>query len=388
MKPRTAWIVLGGLGVLVVLYAAGLALALGLFGAAAGESAGMAGASATGTRQAGRADDSHGSATPVPALRTPSAGSVTATPRRVTATPPAPGPTPVSGVDWPKLADVGDRQPGATTPHFQVFTADPEDTLLNEAVDTWAPELEALLARTSAKLGGRSLPKTPVQLVFTNAYGARCRARGLAATGEDPPLMMIFIDEATPEVQLRAVLAHEMAHHLTLGERFVGDGILTEGIANWAADDLMLRWQGYDSWDAAVRDYLARGDYVSITEGSPLSPEPGEDCIARRDRVYNVRTSFVDWLVRRIGLDTVLAMPYVEVELPRAAATPKPTGEATAGPDGDAADADSDEPEILRVPDYEAATGLDLAALERLWLAEVEASAEPGRAREDRRGIR
>jgi len=395
---RGGWIAVGGLGLFVVLYAAWLTLALGLIEAGATPGGGLAlapgGSSRAGGASTGESPPGDGpaatGATAMPAVTgtsvTSPATRATATPRRLTATPPPPGPTPVSGVDWPKLAELGEREPQATTAHFQVFADDPDDALLGKAVDRWTPELEALLDRTRAKLGGRSLPTSPVQLVFTRAYDARCPARGLAATAHDPPLLMIFMDEATTELQLRAVLAHEMAHHLTLDERFVGDGILTEGIANWAADGLMLEWQDYPSWDAAVRDYLARGEYVSITDRSPLSPRPGEDCIARRDRVYNARTSFVDWLVRRVGLDTVLAMPYVEIEMPRMEeAADAEDGESAqseegAGGTSEGGDADSlatPEPEILRVPDYEAATGLDLAALERLWLAEVRAGGRP-----------
>jgi hypothetical protein len=78
----------------------------------------------------------------------------------------------------------------------------------------------------------------------------------------------------------------------------------------------------------------------------------------RRDRIYNIRTAFVDWLVRRLGLAAVLAMPPVEVELP----PPDPNGS---------------EPERLRVPDYPAATGQDLKTLEMLWLQELRATPWP-----------
>lgn len=278
--------------------------------------------------------------------------------RRITATPEAPSRRPAlpSGVDWPDLAEVGDRRPRATTAHFAVHADDPDDALLAQTADRWAPEMEAILADVSAKLDGQELPESPVQLVFSRSYTARCPARGLASTSHDPPLIMIFVAPDTPEVQVEAVLAHEMAHHITLDERFVGDGILTEGIANWAADRRMLAWQRYGSWNAAVRDYVVRGGYVSVADPTALNPRPGEDCIARRDRVYNIRTAFVDWLVARIGLERVLAMPYIEVESPGA---------------------DGAEPEIVKVPDYETATGRRLPVLEWLWLRDVAAPPRP-----------
>lgn len=278
--------------------------------------------------------------------------------RRVTATPEAPrrGPALPGAVDWPKLAEVGTRTPRTTTAHFHVFAEDDQDAVLAAAADRWAPEVEPLLADVTDRLGGRGLPTAPVQLVFSRAYPARCPARGLASTGHDPPLIMIFVDEATPEVQVRAVLAHEITHHVTLDERFVGDGVLTEGIANWGAGRHMLAWQGIASWDAAVRAYLRQGAYVSVADATALNPRPGEDCIARRDRVYNVRTAFVDWLILRIGLARVLAMPYVEVETP--------------GRDGAP-------PEVQRVPDYAAGAGADLAVLERIWLRDLAAPGRP-----------
>lgn len=288
--------------------------------------------------------------------------------RRVTATPEPPrrGPTLPSAVDWPKLAEVGTREPLTATTHFHVFAEDPGDPVLAGAADRWAPEVEELLADVTERLAGRGLPQAPVQLVFSRAYAARCPARGLASTGHDPPLIMIFVDDDTTDVQVRAVLAHEITHHVTLDDRFVGDGILTEGIANWGAGRQMLAWQGVRSWEAAVRGYLVHGDYVSIADATALNPRPGEDCIARRDRVYNIRTAFVDWLIVRVGLDRVLAMPYVEIETPAR--------------DDAAAD-------VQRVPDYAAATGADLAMLERLWLRDLAAPARPeARVVPDRRG--
>lgn len=339
----------------------GVTIGLALVLAARGEAVARGPAWATvPTAAPGTQDDTTGTPPTPSATRQRSSPTVEprGTPLRVTATPvpPSAGPTRIPAVDWPTLADPGEREPEAETASFRVFARDPADPLLAEAVRRWAPELEEILAQVSKRLGGRPLPEAPLNLVFTRSYPGRCPARGLASVVEEPPLIMIFLDEATGERQIRAVLAHEMAHHLSLSEDFVGDGVLTEGIANWAADRMMLAWQGIPSWDAAVRAQLAEGSYVSLTDDAALNPGPGEDCIARRDRIYNARTAFVDWLIRREGLDTVLAMPYVEVE------TPDPEG---------------GEPFVDAVPDYRAATGLDLPELEALWLRSLLAPPQP-----------
>jgi hypothetical protein len=160
---------------------------------------------------------------------------------------------------------------------------------------------------------------------------------------------MVYLRPDTSDEQVRGVLAHEIAHHLTATDDFVGDGILTEGLANWIAGDHMLRWAGAPSWDAIVVAHLMQGSYVSLTDGDALSPSVHEDCLERRDRVYAIRTSFVGWMIDRWGFDRVSAMPFREVR-----------------PEGS-----TDPEERVRLPDYEAATGHDLETLERLWLRDL-----------------
>lgn len=272
-------------------------------------------------------------------------------------TPPAPPPadptavatpTPIPPVDWPELPDVAAREPLLETESFAVHAADPDDELLARAVAAWGPRLEGILAEGAAR-AGRTLPRTPVHVVFDRAYDARCPARGLAAPAHDPPLTVVYLTPETTDAHVGGVLAHEIAHHISATESFVGDGILTEGVANWIASEAMLAWLGHASWDEAVHRFLLSGSYVSLTDPQPLSPSRFEDCIERRDRVYSIRTSFVDWLVANYGLETVLAMPYREVS-------------------ADTADGGT---VTHREPDYLTATGHRLPELERLWLEHV-----------------
>jgi hypothetical protein len=297
-----------------------------------------------------------GRGTATATARTEKAATVTATvdagqarPARTPAPAPFGTPTLPPAVDWPTLPDVSTSTPLTTTAHFAVHAADADDPFLTGMARTWAPALEDILRYTSARMG-RQLPKTPVHVVFARAYAAACPARGLASPGEKVPLLMIYVDEHTSAIQVRAVLAHEMVHHLTFDGRFVGDGILTEGIAHWGAGQMLLDWQKLGGWDEAVRRYLAAGEYVSIADDTALNPRPGDNCIERRDRVYNIRAAFVDWLIRNFGREVVLAMPYQE--------------HTTVDPD-------SGEQKVERVPDYAAATGHTLPELERLWLAEL-----------------
>jgi hypothetical protein len=279
--------------------------------------------------------------------------------------------TVLPAVDWPEVPDLTGRVPITTTAHFAVYPAQVGDALLIAFGRRWAPELEAILAADEAR-SGRTLTRTPLNVVFARAYDARCPARGLATPGMEHPQVMVFVRRETSDVQIRAVLAHEIAHQLSWSERFVGDGILSEGIANWIADDAMLAWQGFASWDDAVRTYLAEGAYISILADNALNPATGENCIARRDRVYNARAAFVGWLIAHYGIETVLAMPYREIPPPTPVASVIPVAPGAAPTPGTPmAGNPAATPEPMRVPDYVAATGAALPELERRWLTEI-----------------
>jgi hypothetical protein len=264
----------------------------------------------------------------------------TAAPDATEAAPEAEG-APTLPVDWPDLPPATELALVTTAGRLRVRTETDAPLLVAEA-RRWGPEGEALLALQEARLG-LELPFETLDLVFASTYPGRCPARGLASPAEASPTLAIFIDETTTDVQIRGVLAHELVHAITMRETFVGDGVLTEGIANWGGGEFMLAWQGFASWEDAVRSYLAEGSYLSVADEEAMVPAPGEDCLARRDRVYNARASFTGWLIGRVGLTTVLAMPARRVEGRRDAYE----------------------------PDYEAATGFTLEELETVWLADT-----------------
>jgi hypothetical protein len=256
-------------------------------------------------------------------------------------------------VDWPELPNLENAEPLVRTRNFHVYAADEDDVLLLVAARRWAAQIDAIGALIASRLGLHAPPDDPIHVVFARAYAAPCPARGLATHASDRSTVAVFVDDDTPDVQVRAVLAHEITHAFTFGGEFVGDGVLTEGVANWAPGGLVTAWQDADSWTDAVRKLLASGDYVSVADPAGLQPARGEDCIGRRDRVYNARAAFTEWLVDRLGRDVVLAMPYEELQ------------EAREG---------SDEPVRRKVPDYRDASGFTLEQLETIWLAEITGS--------------
>jgi hypothetical protein len=255
---------------------------------------------------------------------------------------------PTLPVDWPDLADPATLPVLLETEHFRVHVAAEGNAEVAAVARRWSTSLESLRAIVESRLG-RPLAKDVVHVTFAAPYPAACPARGLASPRDDGAAITVFADEETSAAQVRGVLAHELVHVVTMRPDFAGDGILTEGVANWGAGEFMLEWQGFPSWAAAVRAYVAAGSYVSVADPGGLMPAAGEDCLARRDRVYNARAAFTGWLVDRVGLDTVLAMPAEEVTVRT----------------------EEGRTRNYTQPDYEAATGFAVEELETMWLAEV-----------------
>jgi len=142
--------------------------------------------------------------------------------------------------------------------------------------------------------------------------GMNCPARGLYyGETESGPLLVIFADETTSRVQVLAVAAHELAHHLTF-HKFGpgGDIILSEGLANWATRERWSVWHGWPSFDAAVLAYRRNGRYMPLAQTLIFDPHQMQelglnDCFALRDLRYNEWASFVDFLIQRYGLEVI-----------------------------------------------------------------------------------
>ncbi|MFQ5854676.1 MAG: hypothetical protein ACE5LU_03390 [Anaerolineae bacterium] len=244
----------------------------------------------------------------------------TATP---TATPtPMPTPTPaVVVLKTPVPRDLTAPEPTpagdliAYTQHLD-FYAQQEDYWAQRIGDL-GPAIEGELRRVAGRLqtdlpDGRIAISIQDPSTSPHVRGMSCPARGLYYGETDgSPLLAIFADESTSRVQVLAVAAHELAHHLTFakfGEG--GDVLLSEGLANWASRDTWSLWQGWPSFDAAVRDSRLRGTYLPLEETLSFDPNMARqlglsDCFALRDLRYNEWSSLVDYLISRYGLELI-----------------------------------------------------------------------------------
>ncbi|MFQ5343913.1 MAG: hypothetical protein ACE5F6_20405, partial [Anaerolineae bacterium] len=266
---------------------------------------------------------------PLLSTQTPTATpqpTATATPEP-TATPTAtqtPTPTQTPAVVILKTPRPRDRAAPEPTPagdliayseHLDFYAE--SDNYWGQHIDDIGPAIEGELLRVAGRLQAE-LPEDhipiSIQAPSTSPLvrGMDCPARGLYYGPADrKPLLIIFADESTSRVQVLAVAAHEMAHHLT--ETKFGDGgdvLLSEGLANWASRDTWSAWQGWPSFDAAVREYRRLNIYLPLDE--TLNFDPGvagelglSNCFALRDLRYNEWSSFVDYLINRYGFEII-----------------------------------------------------------------------------------
>ncbi len=190
--------------------------------------------------------------------------------------------------------------------------------------------------------------------------GMQCPARGLYyADTLQGPMAVIFADENTSRIQVVAVAAHELAHHLIF-HKFGpegGDTLLNEGLANWLSRDTWSKWQGWRSFDVAVRHYRQLGIYLPLEETLYFDPQVGErlgleDCFSLRDLRYNEWASFTSYLIDQYGLE-------IMTELWKTRQDPPP-----------ARHLDRRRHPIATV-DYERILGKPLSALEQEWLASL-----------------
>lgn len=262
---------------------------------------------------------------PLPTTPTPTATpqpTSTATPKP-TATPTAtqtPTPTPTPAIVILKTPRPRDRTAPEPTPagdliaysdHLDFYAE--SDNYWRQHIDNIGPAIEGELLRVAGRLQA-DLPESriPVSIQAPSTSplvrGMDCPARGLYyGPTSGTPLLTIFADESTSRVQVLAVAAHELAHHLT--QTKFGDGgdvLLSEGLANWASRDTWSLWQGWPSFDAAVREYRRLDIYLPLDETLNFDPDiAGElglsDCLALRDLRYNEWSSFVNYLIDRYG---------------------------------------------------------------------------------------
>lgn len=197
----------------------------------------------------------------------------------------------------------------AETEHFTFHTNG--DGYLPVDLEHWQVQAEVIYDYVAERVQAESDEK--VAIGFLPPQQQECPIRGLAAQG-DPPQILIYADENSPEPYLFAVLAHELGHSIP-SEGFAGglpdDLALTEGLATWASGKYWQAWKNVDSLDELVRGYLAQGEYVAMNEAAalplvyPWQEGAGEDCLVRRDQIYTQWGAFVGYLIERYGWEKV-----------------------------------------------------------------------------------
>lgn len=195
--------------------------------------------------------------------------------------------------------------PALTTAHYRVYDVEGTHTA---QLDLLRGEADRIYATVAARTG--LTLATPIVTVIQSPVADACAARGIAYVGN--ARIGLFLTPETTPAQLRAVLAHETAHllHFAAVQSGVPDSNLAEGFANWAARPYWSAWQGYASFEDAVRSYFAAGRFVALDV--PLT-----DCtIVQRDTVYNERASFVGYLIMTYGMDRFLAASATRLPAP------------------------------------------------------------------------
>lgn len=174
---------------------------------------------------------------------------------------------------------------------------------------------EAALSDLTAVYGDEipDFPRPPAALegrivvAIAPPQGGPCGMRASASQAAEHPIISIYTDRELDREYLLGILAHEIGHILHFfgyeGVRNV-DGLIKEGFASWAAGRYWLEWQGFESFQEAVRVYLANGTYLPLREiESSYAGSGGQDCLELRDTVYTEWASFVEYLLNEYGQD-------------------------------------------------------------------------------------
>jgi len=201
-----------------------------------------------------------------------------------------------------------DHQLVAETEHFTFHTNG--EGYLPVDLERWKVEAEVIYAYVAERVRAESDEK--VAIGFLPPQQQDCPIRGLAARG-DPPQVLIYADQNSPEDYLFGVLAHELGHAIP-SEGYPGglpnDLALTEGLATWASGKY---WDAYkqETLDELVLGYLEEGVYVPLNEAVslplvyPWQEGAGKDCLARRDQIYAQWGAFLGYLIERYGWEKV-----------------------------------------------------------------------------------
>jgi hypothetical protein len=223
-------------------------------------------------------------------------------------TPDGPAATPASGNPFFDEYLPGHTQV-AETEHFTFHTNG--DGYLPVDLERWKVEAEVIYAYVAERVQAESDEKVAVG--FLPPQQQECPIRGLAAQG-DPPQVILYADENSPETYLFGVLAHELGHSIP-SEGFPGglpnDLALTEGLATWASGKYWEAWKNVDSMDALVNQYIEQGVYLPLNEAVtmpqvyPWQDGAGKDCLERRDQIYAQWGGFVGYLIERYGWEKV-----------------------------------------------------------------------------------
>ncbi len=196
----------------------------------------------------------------------------------------------------------------AETAHF-IFYA--QDGYFPVDQKWWTEQAEEAYAYDVQRLDNYQV-KHKVQLAFHQADTRGCPIRGFASQSSGGAQIIIFADQNSSQAYLLGVLSHEVAHAISYDgfpEGIPGNIALAEGLASWAAGKYWAAWKNVPSIDDLVRGYLKVGTYEPIHGNTDLhgiypwqgNTGSGQDCLARRDKLYSEWASFVGYLIDTYG---------------------------------------------------------------------------------------
>lgn len=156
-------------------------------------------------------------------------------------------------------------------------------------------------------------------LSFQERSAEPCAARGVTMPHPAAEIILL-VDEGTNRSELLAVLAHEVGHILH-HRRFEPEpitpdsdlGIVSEGLATWAAGEYWTSPKSLSSFQSAVRDYLYEGlflplDWPTDPRATSLLSANRDECLRQRDIVYTERAAFVEYLIEQHGQEKLSAL--------------------------------------------------------------------------------